>query len=74
MKLVRYRNENREDYGALLIDKIVSLSILAESMDIKLPVDIENFIASESQQIGKLEESIQKALEKPHTRLRAQRY
>lgn len=63
MKLVRYRNENREDYGALLIDKIVSLSILAESMDIKLPVDIENFITSESQQIRKLEESIQKAEE-----------
>ena len=63
MKLVRYRNENREDYGALLIDKIVSLSILAESMDIKLPVDIENFIASESQKIGKLEEAIQKTEE-----------
>ncbi len=63
MKLVRYRNENREDYGALLIDKIVSLSILAESMDIKLPVDIENFITLESQQIGKLEEAIQKAEE-----------
>jgi len=63
LKLVRYRNENKEDYGALLIDKIVSLSILAESMDTTLPVDIENFITSESQQIGKLEKAIQKTEE-----------
>ena len=60
MKLVRYCSENREDYGAFLVDKIVSLSILAKSMDIKLPSDIENFIASESQQIKKLKETIQK--------------
>ena len=58
MKLVRYCNENREDYGALLADKIVSLSVLAKSMDIEFPVDIENFISSEFRQIEKLEKAI----------------
>lgn len=60
MKLVRYRSGNREGYGTLLADKIVNLSVLARSIDIKLPANIEKFIASESQQIVKLEEALRK--------------
>ncbi len=58
LKLVHYCIKNREGYGALLADKIVSLSVLTKSRDIEFPVNIENFISSESRQIEKLEKAI----------------
>jgi 2-keto-4-pentenoate hydratase/2-oxohepta-3-ene-1,7-dioic acid hydratase in catechol pathway len=62
LKLVRYRN-SEEHYGALIRDRIVSLSSLAKLLNEKLPEQLEDFIALGTKGVEKAEKLIKNANE-----------
>ena len=62
MRLVRYRDKE-EHYGALIKDRIVSLSSLAKLLSEKLPERLRNFITLGTKGVEKAEKLIKKANE-----------
>jgi 2-keto-4-pentenoate hydratase/2-oxohepta-3-ene-1,7-dioic acid hydratase in catechol pathway len=62
LKLVRYRN-SEEHYGALIRDRIVSLSSLAKLSSEKLPEQLEDFVALGIKGVEKAEKLIKNANE-----------
>lgn len=64
MKLVHYRNKEREQYGVLIDDKAVSLFRLARHLNEKIPEQLEGFINLGVKGVKIAEKLFEKASEK----------
>jgi 2-keto-4-pentenoate hydratase/2-oxohepta-3-ene-1,7-dioic acid hydratase in catechol pathway len=63
MKLVRYRDNEGEKYGALIGDRIICLPKLAKLTNGKLPKRLEKFVTLDANGIERIEKLIEKANE-----------
>jgi len=63
MKLVRYRDNKGEKYGALIGDRIICLPKLAKLTNEKLPKRLEKFVTLDANGIERIEKLIEKANE-----------
>ena len=63
MKLVRYRDEEKEHYGILTKNKVICLPRLAKRLNKKLPQRLEGFIASGAKDIETAEKLLENAAE-----------
>ena len=63
MKLVRYRDEEKEHYGVLTKNKVICLPRLAKRLNNKLPQRLEGFIASGAKSIETAEKLLENAAE-----------
>ena len=63
MKLVRYRDNEGEKYGALIGDRIICLPKLAKLTNEKLPKRLEKFVILDANGIERIEKLIEKANE-----------
>lgn len=64
MKLVRYRNEKGENYGALVNDRVVCLPKFAKHLNEEFPERLEDFITLGIKGVEKAEKLIEDAKEK----------
>jgi 2-keto-4-pentenoate hydratase/2-oxohepta-3-ene-1,7-dioic acid hydratase in catechol pathway len=63
LRLVRYRDEEGENYGALMNDKVICLPCIGENLGEKFPERLEDFITLGMKGIDKAEKSIEGAKE-----------
>jgi len=63
LKLVRCQRKEREHYGVLANDKVVSLPRLAKHLNVKLPKSLEDFVALGAKGVETAEALLEKATE-----------